>query len=92
MAGNGVYVPRILARSLTPVDWGGYLTQQRRWARSISGVSNFGSITRLIGGLPFKTRIMSFLHDAIICTEPPHLRRAHSAVFQLLSNGDLHRA
>lgn len=32
---RGVYVPRILARGLTPVDWDGYLTQQLRWARSV---------------------------------------------------------
>ena len=32
---RGVYVPRILARGLTPVDWRGYLQQQRRWARSV---------------------------------------------------------
>jgi cellulose synthase (UDP-forming) len=32
---QGVYVPTILARGLTPVDWAGYLTQQRRWARSV---------------------------------------------------------
>ena len=32
---RGVYVPRVLARGLTPVDWSGYLQQQRRWARSV---------------------------------------------------------
>lgn len=32
---RGVYVPEILARGLTPVDWNGYLTQQLRWARSV---------------------------------------------------------
>ena len=32
---RGVYVPHILARGLAPVAWRGYLTQQRRWARSI---------------------------------------------------------
>ena len=32
---QGVYVPKILARGLTPVDWAGHLTQQRRWARSV---------------------------------------------------------
>jgi cellulose synthase (UDP-forming) len=32
---RGVYVPEILARGITPVDWHGYLTQQRRWARSV---------------------------------------------------------
>ena len=28
---RGVYVPKILARGLTPVDWGGYIKQQLRW-------------------------------------------------------------
>jgi cellulose synthase/poly-beta-1,6-N-acetylglucosamine synthase-like glycosyltransferase len=32
---RGVYLPLILARGLTPVDWNGYLTQQLRWARSV---------------------------------------------------------
>ena len=32
---KGVYVPKILARGITPVDWNGYLSQQRRWARSV---------------------------------------------------------
>ena len=32
---RGVYVPKILARGLTPVDWHGYLQQQLRWARSV---------------------------------------------------------
>lgn len=32
---KGVYVPEILAKGLTPVDWKGYVGQQRRWARSI---------------------------------------------------------
>jgi cellulose synthase (UDP-forming) len=32
---KGVYVPSILARGITPVDWRSYLTQQRRWARSV---------------------------------------------------------
>jgi cellulose synthase (UDP-forming) len=34
---RGVYVQEILARGLTPVDWAGYLSQQRRWARACSG-------------------------------------------------------
>jgi cellulose synthase (UDP-forming) len=58
---QGVYVPRILARGLTPVDWDGYLTQQCRWARSVLDIK-FRLYPRLMGGLPFKTRIMSFLH------------------------------
>jgi cellulose synthase (UDP-forming) len=32
---HGVYLPKILARGLTPVDWNGYLTQQLRWTRSL---------------------------------------------------------
>ncbi|MCI0663002.1 MAG: glycosyltransferase [Acidobacteria bacterium] len=35
---HGVYLPRILARGLTPVDWNGYLTQQMRWTRSLLDV------------------------------------------------------
>jgi cellulose synthase (UDP-forming) len=58
---QGVYIPRILARGLTPVDWHGYVTQQRRWARSVLDIK-FRLYPRLIGELPFKTRIMSLLH------------------------------
>ncbi len=36
---RGVYVPRILARGLAPVDWNAYLTQQLRWARSVADVT-----------------------------------------------------
>ena len=32
---RGVYVPKILARGLAPVGLHAYLTQQRRWARSV---------------------------------------------------------
>ncbi|MBC7788435.1 MAG: glycosyltransferase, partial [Anaerolineae bacterium] len=32
---RGVYVPRILALGVTPVDWQGYLSQQSRWARAV---------------------------------------------------------
>jgi Glycosyl transferase family group 2 len=35
---RGVYIPRILARGLTPVDWNGYLTQQLRWSRAVIDV------------------------------------------------------
>jgi cellulose synthase (UDP-forming) len=35
---RGVYVPQILARGITPVDWDGYLKQQLRWARSVMDV------------------------------------------------------
>ncbi|MEO5957189.1 MAG: glycosyltransferase family 2 protein [Nitrospiraceae bacterium] len=32
---QGAYVPEVLARGLTPVDWPAYLNQQRRWTRSV---------------------------------------------------------
>ena len=35
---QGVYVPEVLAKGLTPVDWNGYLKQQRRWASSVPDI------------------------------------------------------
>jgi cellulose synthase (UDP-forming) len=58
---QGVYVPKILARGLTPVDWHGYLTQQRRWARSVLDIK-LRIHPKLAKGLPVKTRIISLLH------------------------------
>jgi cellulose synthase/poly-beta-1,6-N-acetylglucosamine synthase-like glycosyltransferase len=58
---EGVYVPQILARGLTPVDWGGYLRQQRRWARSVLDVKLRYSFEHS-KTLSWKSRIMSFLH------------------------------
>jgi cellulose synthase (UDP-forming) len=58
---RGVYVPRILARGLTPVDWNSYLSQQLRWARSVIDVKcNQG---RLVGK-PISPigRILSLIH------------------------------
>jgi cellulose synthase (UDP-forming) len=58
---QGVYVPQILARGLTPVDWGGYLTQQLKWARSVLDIK-LRIYPRLLSDLSFKTRTMSLLH------------------------------
>jgi cellulose synthase/poly-beta-1,6-N-acetylglucosamine synthase-like glycosyltransferase len=58
---QGVYVPRILARGMTPVDWRGYLTQQRRWARSVLDLK-FRSPATLSAATPRLTRLMSALH------------------------------
>jgi len=58
---QGVYVPKILAKGLTPVDWSGYLAQQRRWARSVLDIK-FRAYAKLVGRLPFKERILGFLH------------------------------
>ena len=58
---KGVYVPEILAKGLTPVDWDGYLTQQRRWARSVLDVK-FRLYPKVSGNLNLKSHIMGFLH------------------------------
>ncbi len=58
---RGVYVPEILARGLTPVDWRGYLTQQRRWARSVLDIK-FRIYPKLARRLPALERVISFAH------------------------------
>ena len=58
---DGVYVPRILARGLAPVDWRGYLAQQRRWARSVLDLK-LRHRAAYASSLPLGSRIMSFLH------------------------------
>jgi cellulose synthase/poly-beta-1,6-N-acetylglucosamine synthase-like glycosyltransferase len=58
---RGVYVPEVLASGLTPVDWDGYLAQQRRWARSVLDVK-LHAYPRLAGRLPFKEKVLSALH------------------------------
>jgi cellulose synthase (UDP-forming) len=58
---RGVYVPEILARGLTPVDWPGYLYQQLRWARSVLDVK-LRAYPRLVGRLPLAERVLALLH------------------------------
>lgn len=58
---KGVYVPEIHARGLTPTDWPSYFKQQLRWAQSVIDVK-FRAYPKVAGGMPLKTRIMSFLH------------------------------
>jgi cellulose synthase (UDP-forming) len=58
---GGVYVPVILARGLTPVDWRGYLVQQRRWARSVIDLKLHARSPHA-AALPLNSRIMSTLH------------------------------
>ncbi|HLE24858.1 MAG TPA: glycosyltransferase [Thermodesulfobacteriota bacterium] len=58
---KGVYVPKILARGLAPVDWNGYLTQQLRWARSGLDIA-FRIHSQLSMNLPLTKRIISVLH------------------------------
>jgi cellulose synthase (UDP-forming) len=57
---QGVYIPQILARGLTPVDWNGYLTQQLRWARSVLDIK-YRLYPKLAGKLALKERVLSLL-------------------------------
>jgi hypothetical protein len=58
---QGVYVPKILARGMTPSDWTSYLNQQRRWARSVLDLK-LRTYPKLASGLPLQTQVMSLLH------------------------------
>jgi cellulose synthase (UDP-forming) len=58
---RGVYVPEPLAVGLTPVDWTGYLKQQRRWARSVLDIKlrHFPGLAR---ALPRRARLAALVH------------------------------
>ena len=58
---RGVYVPQILARGLTPVDWTNYLKQQRRWARSVLDFK-IRVFPRYASRLPLLERVLTYLH------------------------------
>ena len=58
---KGVYLPKILAKGLTPVDWSGFLIQQRRWARSVLDIK-FWIYPKVARKLPFKERVANFAH------------------------------
>lgn len=58
---EGVYVPEVLARGLTPADWKTYLRQQRRWARSLLDIKLKIAPT-LVHNLSFSSRSMNVLH------------------------------
>lgn len=57
----GVFLPRILARGLVPADWGAYLQQQRRWARSVLDFK-FRVFPARAHRLPFMERVLNYLH------------------------------
>lgn len=68
---RGAYVPQVLARGLAPVDWGTYIKQQRRWARSLLDVklrvyprlaANLGVWARVVGLL----QGLSYLQDGVV--------------------------
>ncbi|MGH7835651.1 MAG: glycosyltransferase family 2 protein, partial [Candidatus Binatia bacterium] len=58
---QGIYLPEILARGLTPVDWSGYLVQQRRWARSVLDLK-WRIYPAQFRHLPLRTRLITFGH------------------------------
>jgi cellulose synthase/poly-beta-1,6-N-acetylglucosamine synthase-like glycosyltransferase len=58
---QGVYVPEIHAKGLTPTDYRSYLNQQRRWSRSVLDVK-LRAFPKLARDMPLTTRLMSFLH------------------------------
>ncbi len=58
---KGVYVPEVLAEGLTPVDWNGFLVQQRRWARSVLDVK-FWVYPRMGHRPPLGERLVNFVH------------------------------
>jgi hypothetical protein len=56
---KGVYVPKILAQGLTPVNWSAYLTQQLRWARSVLDIK-FRVWPKLMGRLSLSARVQRY--------------------------------
>ena len=70
---RGVYVPLRLAAGITPVDWGGYLTQQRRWARSVIDVK-LRLLPKLGGRLLIRERLTSFM-QGLYYLNPLHRAR-----------------
>ena len=58
---RGVYVPETLAEGIVPVDWPGYLTQQRRWARSVIDVK-LRWFPKVAGKLRPIERMVGWLH------------------------------
>jgi Glycosyl transferase family group 2 len=66
---QGVYVSRILARGLVPVDWRGYLTQQRRWVRSVLDLKLRRRV-EASSKLPLASRVISFVHGVNFLYRP----------------------
>jgi cellulose synthase (UDP-forming) len=66
---RGVYLPKILARGLTPVSWIAYLQQQRRWARSVLDfkVRVFPKYSRR---LPWTERLLTYVHGVYYLRGP----------------------
>lgn len=66
---QGIYVPRILARGITPVDWLAYLRQQRRWARSVLDFK-IRILPKFANRLPPLERVLSYVHGTYYLRGP----------------------
>ena len=60
---HGVYHPEVLAMGTTPVDWRGYLRQQRRWARALIDLKLY-VLPGLAGRMTLGERLVGLLHGA----------------------------
>ena len=60
---HGVYVPEVLALGTTPVDWRGYMRQQRRWARALIDLK-LRVFPKLARRMTLWERVVGLLHGA----------------------------
>jgi cellulose synthase (UDP-forming) len=84
---HGVYVPEVLAMGTTPVDWRGYLRQQRRWARALIDLK-LRVFPRLARGMTFGERLVGLLHGAYYLRPLVLLVWYPMLVYMLLANAE----
>jgi cellulose synthase/poly-beta-1,6-N-acetylglucosamine synthase-like glycosyltransferase len=82
---QGVYLPKILARGLTPVNWATYLQQQRRWARSVLDFK-VRVFPRYASRLPVLQRILTYLHGLYYLRGPLTALQITLLLFMLVTN------
>ena len=87
---RGVYVPKILARGLTPVDWAGYVKQQTRWARSVLDIK-LRIYPKIAAKLPLKERVISLVHG-LCYLQPLALMMVFLLIIYMLATGSAPRA
>ena len=58
---DGVYIPKIMAKGITPVDWQGYLKQQLRWSHSVLDIK-MRVYPKLVSKLRHIEKIAALLH------------------------------
>jgi cellulose synthase/poly-beta-1,6-N-acetylglucosamine synthase-like glycosyltransferase/glycosyltransferase involved in cell wall biosynthesis len=83
---KGVYIPEILARGLTPVDWASYLRQQRRWARSVIDLKLW-HYPRLSANLSPASKVMNLLHGLNYFHKSVTIAVALLLLLHMLSSG-----